>query len=166
GAQLSSVRHAVHLMRHLEDYHEATLAAQCRRRLRGLADADPVERAEARRAATSAFLAAPVRWRTVVEMAVHLATLRAIEDVLGQRLPGPARTQEQLVAKIESGLGILAMGSASEAERLACEFRERLASLKEARVVLLYEEHEYLQLTGVREGRSLRRHLPRGLHLV
>jgi len=46
------------------------------------------------------------------------------------------------------------------------EFRERLASLKEARVVLLYEEHEYLQLTGVREGRSLRRHLPRGLHLV
>src|SRR5262249_37079402 len=85
-AQLTLMRHAVHLMRHLEDFHEPTLAAQCRRQLRRLAAADPAERAEARRAAASAFLAAPVRWRAVVEMALHLATLRAIEDVLGQRL--------------------------------------------------------------------------------
>lgn len=33
-------------------------------------------------------------------------------------------------------------------------------------MVLLYEEQEYLQLTGMREGRSVRRHLPRGMHLV
>jgi hypothetical protein len=32
--------------------------------------------------------------------------------------------------------------------------------------VLLYEEHQYLQLTGVQAGRSVRRHLPRGLHLI
>jgi hypothetical protein len=30
----------------------------------------------------------------------------------------------------------------------------------------MYEEQQYLQLTGIREGRSVRRHLPRGLHLV
>jgi hypothetical protein len=29
-----------------------------------------------------------------------------------------------------------------------------------------YEEQQYLQLTGIREGRSVRRHLPRGLHLI
>jgi hypothetical protein len=165
-AQLITVRHAVHLMRYLDDYHEPTLAALCRRRLRGLADADPAARMEARRAATSAFLAAPLHWRDVVAVAVHLATVRAIEDALGQRLRGPGRTQEQLAAKIEAGLGMLASGSAAQAQRLGRELRERLSSLSEARVVLLYEEQEYLQLTGVREGRSVRRHLPRGLHLV
>jgi hypothetical protein len=30
----------------------------------------------------------------------------------------------------------------------------------------MYDEQQYLQLTGIREGRSVRRHLPRGLHLV
>jgi hypothetical protein len=30
----------------------------------------------------------------------------------------------------------------------------------------MYEEQQYLQLTGIRDGRSVRRHLPRGLHLV
>ena len=30
----------------------------------------------------------------------------------------------------------------------------------------MYEEQQYLQLTGVREKRSVRRHLPRGLHLI
>ena len=165
-AQLTTVRHAVHLMRHLDDYHEPTLAALCRRQLRGLADAAPAERSEARRAATSAFLAAPVRWRDVVMVAVQLASVRAIENVLGQRLPGPGRTQEQLAAKIEAGLATLASGSAARAERLAHELQERLASLGQATVVLLYEEQEYLQLSGVRAGRSMRRHLPRGLHLA
>jgi hypothetical protein len=165
-AQITSVRHAIHLMRHLDDYHEPTLAALCRGQLRGLADADPAARAEARRAATSAFLAAPVRWRAVVEVAVHLATVRKIEDLLGQRLSGPGRTPEQLAAKITQGLATLATGSAGLANRLAQEFRARLASLTAATVVLLYEEHAYLQLTGVRDGRSVRRHLPHGLHLV
>jgi hypothetical protein len=53
-----------------------------------------MRRAEARRAATSAFLAAPLRWRDVVAVAVHLVTVRAIEDLLGLRLPGPGRAQE------------------------------------------------------------------------
>ncbi len=165
-AQLTLVRHAVHLMRHLDDYHEPTLAALCHRQLRSLPEADPAARAEARRAATRAFLAAPVRWRDVVTVAVHLGTVRAIENVLGQRLPGPGRTPEQLAVKIAQGLATLAMGSADLADRLAQALHARLASLAEATVVLLYEEHEYLQLTGVRAGHSVRRHLPRGLHLV
>jgi hypothetical protein len=37
-AQLTSVRHAIHIMRHLNDYHEPTLAALCRRQLWGLDD--------------------------------------------------------------------------------------------------------------------------------
>ena len=46
------------------------------------------------------------------------------------------------------------------------EVRTRLERLEAATVVLMYEEQQYLQLTGIREGRSVRRHLPRGLHLV
>src|SRR5439155_5401454 len=99
-----------------------TVELERRRQLRGLTDADPAVRAEARRAATSAFLAAPLRWRAVVEMAVHLATLRAIEDVLGQRL----------LLKDEGG-------RQKDEENSDCNarfslhpssFRERLASLK------------------------------------
>lgn len=56
-AQLSTVRHAVHLMRHLDDYHEPTLASLCRRQLRGVGDATPTARMQARHAAASAFLA-------------------------------------------------------------------------------------------------------------
>jgi hypothetical protein len=107
-----------------------------------------------------------VRWRDVVVVAVHLASVRAIEDVLGLRLSDPGRTQVQLAAKIEAGLAMFTSGSAGVAKRLAHELQERLDSLKEATVVLLYEEQEYLQLSGVRAGRSLRRHLPRGLHVV
>ena len=47
-----------------------------------------------------------------------------------------------------------------------CQLPTRLERLESARVVLMYEEQQYLQLTGIREGRSVRRHLPRGLHLV
>src|SRR4029453_19479749 len=57
-------------------------------------------------------------------------------------------------------------GMVAAADRLYTQFRTRLERLESARVVLMYEEQQYLQLTGVREGRSVRRHLPRGLHLV
>src|SRR4029453_19544787 len=57
-------------------------------------------------------------------------------------------------------------GMVAAADRLYTQFRTRLERLESARVVLMYEEQQYLQLTGIREGRSVRRHLPRGLHLV
>ena len=98
---------------------------------------------------------------------MHLSAVRACEQLLGQRLKGPGRTKEQLLVKLESGLIALELGGASAtAEQISTQFHTRLARLESAAVVLLYEEHEYLQLTGVRAGRSVRRHLPRGLHLV
>ena len=166
-AQLTPVRHAVHLVRYLDDYHEPTLAALRRQRLRKLGDAQADERVRACRAVAEAFLEQPTRWRDVVETAVHLSTVRACELHLGQRIKGPGRTTEQLFAKLEAGLAALARGGAAAvADQLATQFRLRLERLGSANVVLMYDEHEYLQLTGIREGRSVRRHLPRGLHLV
>ena len=95
-AKLTPVRHAVHLVRYLNDYHEPTLAAERRQRLRALSDEG-----------------AP-------DAAIHVHQ----------------------------------------------ELARRLDTLAGATAVLMYEEHEYLRLTGVRAGRSVRRHLPRGLHLI
>ena len=109
----------------------------------------------------------PTRWRDVVETAVHLAAVRECELGLGQRLKGRGRTKEQLAAKLETGLAALAMGGAvAAADQLYTQFRTRLERLESAKVVLIYEEQQYLQLSGIRDGRSVRRHLPRGLHLV
>jgi len=107
-----------------------------------------------------------VQWRDVVAVAVHLATIRAIKEVLGQRIPGRGRSQEQLATKITEGLALLSQSSPGVMAHLAHETRARQDSLTKATVVLLYEEQEYIQLTGVRSGHSVRRHLPRGLHLV
>jgi len=166
-AKLTPVRHAVHLVRHLDDYHEPTVAAMRRQRLRELVDAEPDERLRACQATAEAFLEQPTRWRDVVETAVHLSAVRQFELHLGQRIKEPGRTKEQLLAKLETGLAALAMGgAAAAADQLYMQFRTRLERLESARVVLMYEEQQYLQLTGIREGGSVRRHLPRGLHLV
>jgi len=167
-AKLTPVRHAVHIMRHLDDFHEPTLAALRRERLRTLADAaDEEVRRSAARTVAEAFLENPVRWRDVVTTAVHLACVRALEQHLGRRLRGPGRTVEQFALKIEAGmLELEKAGAMATATHLREELTRRLDSLAAAMVVLMYEEHEYLQLTGVRAGRSVRRHLPRGLHLV
>jgi hypothetical protein len=166
-AKLTPVRHAVHLVRYLDDYHEPTLAALRRQRLRKLVDAQPDERLRACQAAAEAFLEQPTRWRDVVESAVHLSAVRGCELHLGQRIKGPGRTKEQLFSKLETGLAALAMGGAAAiADHLYTQFRTRLERLASATVVLMYEEQQYLQLTGIREGRSVRRHLPRGLHLI
>jgi len=166
-AKLTPVRHAVHLVRHLEDYHEPTVAALRRQRLRKLVDAQVDERLQACQAAAEAFLEQPTRWRDVVETAVHLAAVRACERHLDQRLKGPGRTKEQLFVKLETGLAALALGGAAAvADQLYTQFRTRLERLEKALVVLMYEEQRYLQLTGIRDGRSVRRHLPRDLHLV
>ena len=58
-AKLTPVRHAVHLMRHLDDYHEPTLAALRWQRLRKLVDASPDERLRACQATAEAFLEQP-----------------------------------------------------------------------------------------------------------
>jgi hypothetical protein len=166
-AKLTPVRHAVHLVRHLDDYHEPTLAALRRQRVRKLVDAQPDERLNACEEVAATFLEQPTRWRDVVETAVHLSAVRECELHLGQRLKGPGRTTEQLLVKLETGLAALAMGgAAAAADQLYTQFRTRLERLASAKVVLMYEEQQYMQLTGIREGRSVRRHLPRGLHLV
>jgi len=166
-AKLTPVRHAVHLVRHLDDYHEPTVAALRRQRLRKLVDAQPDERVQACHEAAATFLEQPTRWRDVVETAVHLSAVRECELHLGQRLKGPGRTKEQLLVKLETGLTALAMGgAASAADQLYTQFRMRLERLESAKVVLMYEEQQYLQLMGIRDGRSVRRHLPRGLHLI
>jgi hypothetical protein len=98
---------------------------------------------------------------------VHLSAVHACELHLGQRLKGPGRTKEQLFAKLETGLAPLAIGGAVvAADQLYRQFRTRLERLEKAKVVLMYEEQQYLQLSGIREKRSMRRHLPRGLHLI
>lgn len=166
-AKLTPVRHAVHLVRHLDDYHEPTLAALRRQRLRTLSDDSAEVRRAAARATADSFLENPVRWRDVVTIAVYLASVRELEHQLGRRLKGPGRTVEQLALKIEAGMLALATaGAASAAAHVHQELTRRLDSLAAATVVLMYEEHEYLQLTGIRTGRSVRRHLPRGLHLI
>ena len=166
-AKLTPVRHAVHLVRHLDDYHEPTVAALRRQRLRKLVDAQVEERLKACQETAEIFLEQPTRWRDVVETAVHLSAVRECEQRLGQRLKGPGRTKEQLFAKLETGLAALAMGgAAAAADQLYTQFRTRLERLEKALVVLMYEEQQYLQLSGIRDGRSVRRHLPRGLHLV
>jgi hypothetical protein len=55
-AKLTPVRHAIHLVRHLDDYHEPTVAAQKRQRLRKLIGAPPEERLHACQAVAEAFL--------------------------------------------------------------------------------------------------------------
>lgn len=168
-ATISEARHAVHLMRHLDDYHEPTLAALKRKQLRRLVEAtdediDAAAQAEAGRQAAQEFLEAPVRWRDAVQVTIYRAAVRHLEAALGMGLRGPGRTLAQLEAKWEHGLALLE--SAPAAEEAARWLRDRLASLAQSRVCLQYEEHRYLQLTGVRAGRSTRHHLPRGLHLV
>jgi len=166
-AKLTPVRHAVHLVRHLDDYHEPTVAALRRQQLRKLVDAQPEERLHACQVVAEAFLEQPTRWRDAVETAVHLSAVRECERHLGKRLKGPGRTKEQLDCKLETGLAALAIGGAAvTADQVYTQFRTRLERLESAKVVLMYEEQQYLQLTGVRAGRSVRRHLPRGLHLV
>ena len=166
-AKLTPVRHAVHLVRHLDDYHEPTVAALRRQRLRKLVDAEPEERLQACHEVAATFLDQPTRWRDVVETAVHLSAVRECELHLGQRIKGPGRTKEQLLEKLETGLAALAMGGrVGVADQVYTQFRTRLERLETAKVVLMYEEQQYLQLTGIRDGRSVRRHLPRGLHLV
>jgi len=166
-AKLTPVRHAVHLVRHLDDYHEPTVAALRRQCLRKLVDAQGEERLQACQAAAATFLEQPTWWRDVVETAVHLSAVQECELHLGQRLKGPGRTKEQLLVKLETGLAALAMGGAAvAADQLYRQFRTRLERLESAKVVLMYEEQQYLQLSGIRDGRSVRRHLPRGLHLV
>jgi len=72
-----------------------------------------------------------------------------------------------LLIKLDIGLTALAMGGAGvAADQISTQFRARLGRLEKAKVVLQYEEHQYLQISGIRNGRSVRRHLPRGLHLV
>ena len=86
---------------------------------------------------------------------------------LGPATQGTRTDKEQLLAKLETGLAALAMGGAAvAADQLYTQFRTRLARLESAKVVLMYQEQEYLQLTGIRDRHSMRRHLPRGLHLV
>lgn len=168
-AKLTPVRHAVHLVRHLDDYHEPTLATARRQQLRALPKgADETQRQAALHAAAAHFLERPVRWREIVELGVLLSTVRAIEGVLQERLRGPGRTREQLQEKIDAGLAALSLVTAwgPSADLIFGALKQRQTSLKAANVVLLYEEQTYLQLTGVRAGRSIRRHLPRGLHLI
>jgi hypothetical protein len=64
-AKLTPVRHAVHLVRHLDDYHEPTVAAMRQQRLRELVDAESEVRLNACQAAAEAFLEQPTRWRDV-----------------------------------------------------------------------------------------------------
>ena len=130
-------------------------------------DAESEVRLNACQAAAEAFLEQPTCWRDVVETAVHLSAVRQCELHLGQRIKEPGRTKEQLFARLETGLAALAMGGAAAAAgQLYAQFRTRLERLESASVVLMYDEQQYLQLSGIHEGRSVRRHLPRGLHLV
>jgi hypothetical protein len=166
-ARISEVRQAVHLMRYLDDYHEPTLAALKRRLVRRVQGDDPEALALAAEQAAEQFLEHPIYWRGVVELAVYHATVRAIEGVLGARLSGPGRTPAELQTKIGAGIAALALAGAHEQlHQIAAAHDARYTRLQAARVVLLYDEHAYLHLLGVVDGRSMRRHLPRGLHLI
>lgn len=167
-AALAEVRHAKHIVRHLDDFHEPTLATLRRRLIRGLADADDADqrRAAGHRAADM-FLKEPVRWRDEVVTTIYRSTVRNLEAVFGRRLRGPRRTNKDLVILIESAINSLHMGGAHTiAHEIRTQLDTRLARLEQSRVVLMYQEHSYLQLTGVAHGTSVRRHLPRGLHLI
>lgn len=167
-AKLTPVQHAVHLVRHLDDFHEPTLASLRRRRLRALrSNASDNAQQQAAQSAATAFLEQPVFWRDVVTTAVYLATLRELEGVLGRRIAGRNRTTEEIKEKIDAGIGALMMSNAmSTAAQISQKLEQRLRQLASARVVLNYHEQKYLQLTGICAGRSVRRHLPVGLHLI
>lgn len=163
-ARLSEVRHAVHLMRYLDDYHEPTLAALKRRLVRAAGDGDQYAAAQQ---AADRFLERPTRWRDVVSLAVYLSTVRNLEMVLQTRIKGKRGTIADLQELITAGVGALIMSNAvGVANEITKLHDERLARLKAAKVVLMYEEHRYLHLLGINDGRSTRRHLPRGLHLI
>lgn len=164
-AKLSDVRHATHLVRHLDDFHEPTIAAIRRRLLRNVADVE--QRSIASAQAVDIFLKQPTRWRDVVEMAICMRTIRAIEDACGRtRLPGRRRSLANLAEMVAKGIELLRAVDMKMADQISRTYEDRRANLAAARVVLMYEEHQYLQLTGVMEGRSIRRHLPKGLHLI
>lgn len=99
-------------------------------------------------------------------MTVARVTLRTIEDSLRTRIGGPRRTLDELNARIGDGLAALSLVDSASAASLAEALHDRRRSLARARVVLLHQERSYLQLAGVQDGRSVRRHLSRGLHLA
>ena len=155
-------------MRYLDDFHEPTLAALRRRLIRRSADPDdPEQRRRAGRQAADLFLAAPVRWRDEVLITLYRETIRELEAVFQRRLPGLRRTQEDVIDLIETTIaGLVVSGSHTIAHAIRTQLDMRVTRLAASRVVLLYQEHHYLQLTGVADGTSVRRHLPRGLHLI
>jgi hypothetical protein len=102
-ASLSTVRHAVHLCRYLDDYHEPTIAALRRSYLRRANTDDSAARMVACAAAAEAFLESPVTWRMVVVLNSARVAVRAVEALLGQRISGSGRTLDQLHAKIVAG---------------------------------------------------------------
>jgi len=139
-----------------------------RRLLRQVTDADdPEQRRDAGAKAADVFLEKPTYWRDVVETGVYLSSVRALETLLGGKLTGPGRTSAELAEKVSAGMAALALaGAYSQAQSIASALDARLTRLRSSRVVLMYEEHRYLQLMGITGGKSVRRHLPRGLHLV
>lgn len=167
-ASLSQVRHATHLTRYLDDYHEPTVAALRRRLLRKAVDPDDVEqRQTASVQAVEIFLNRPTYWRDVVAAAILIRTIREIEDVLQGRLSGPRRTNDELTAMVIRGLETLRVAEMyTIAGQISQTLEVRRRRLEAANVVLMYEEHQYLQLTGIVKGQSVHRHLPRGFHLI
>ena len=120
-ATLTPVRHAIHLTRYLDDEHEPTLATVRRQQLRALAQgsrrrgATPAHRAL--QVAAAGFLERPVRWREIVELGVLLATMKAIEAVLHDRLRGPGRTKRTVAREDRHGAGGAQHGNSLGAER-------------------------------------------------
>lgn len=169
-AAIGEARHAIHIVRYLDDYHEPTIASLRRRFLQKFADTDLDEaaaRAAANQAAAESFLREPMRWRDVAIMAAYRAAIYEIQQAAGRRLRGPQRTVDQLRDKVQTGIGLLLhAGAVAEATRISSQLSARLETLAAARVCLLYDEHTYLQVTGIQAGRSTRRHLARGLHLI
>jgi hypothetical protein len=166
-ASLSTVRQAVHLCRYLDDYHEPTIAALRRSYLRRANTDDPAARMVACAAAAEAFLENPVTWRMVVVQNSARVAVRAVEAVLGQRIPGSGRTLDQLHAKIVDGCRQLRLADhQAVATTILQGCMERARTIDAAQVMLFYEEHAYLHLTGIQDNRSIRRHLARGLHLA
>lgn len=89
------------------------------------------------------------------------------EELLGQRIKGPGRTTDQLRAKFDVGIGALALGGQdTTADAILAQFDRHLTQLARSTVMLMYQEHTYLHLSGIQGGRSVRRHLSRGLHLI
>ena len=163
-AQTNMTSNAKHLMRFLDDYNEQIVSARRRAADKATLREKPDADAESLRLGRGKLFNDDFpSWRETIRAAVVGASwdeaIQAVRDRTMVTLKG-TESFDELLAILEL------VGQAEIAAEIVARRRTREETLAKAAAVLVYEQFEFLTLTGVRGGESVRQHLPTGLHLI